>query len=155
MGIAERSAEVGSVGRGLASEGTMNRFGVVGAMALGVTLGWACSGVHTEMFDSGAPDASAQGPDGGGGVRPEPRVLEFECDPDTFHTIIPEGSISIAEAMGASWWWCGRISSDPAYALPESTCRPTTPIGVSNGVFDVRCNAGNDLAPISVRAVLR
>lgn len=129
----------------------MNRFGVVGAMALGLTMGWACSGVHTKMLTPDPPDASAQGPDGGAGDGP--RLFELECgdfmelngpgSSNGLNAVIANPPISPESPTHVTAWLCGNVDQDGAVVEPAASCRPATRIWLRpDGALEITCGSG-------------
>lgn len=129
----------------------MNRFGAVGAMALGMTLGWACSGVSTKMLSGDPPDASAQ--DAGAG-KSGIRVLEFECPEPSSVIEVTTDDLAPEEMMLARIWKCGAESSLEGEERPVTFCSRTSPNIIQDSTIRIGCGTVSEddwVKAISVR----
>lgn len=128
----------------------MRQWTTMGAMALGISMGWACDGVSTKVFDSGTPDASAQGDAGadGGGERPAPRVIEVECvlpaESGAPKATIGPDQATEAELMAAGYWGCGLTSTVAADEYPDTRCGRLDSVTIDAGTATIICGPNGD-----------
>jgi hypothetical protein len=112
----------------------------MGAMAIGILFGWACSGVTMKSLSTDPPDASAQDPDGGGGSGI--RVLEFDCPDPTSVIEVTTDDLAVEEMMLAHVWLCGLESSSPVEDFPITRCRQSVISSIRDNRITAECGTG-------------